>query len=174
MKLWQMFGKCWQKMKGKEKRTECSDNAKLLIMYDLFWWSWRGSNSWPPDCQLSSDPLESTIYAVLATIFRILPPFSTQIGKQIGKQSASIKNIDSRSLPDAHITTIQKLKSSVSEKSLFIKIHLIIDSPCTGCRPIICGAQLWWQGCEYLLFSYLVLSPPFPVSRCGTSMCRFK
>ena len=33
--------------------------------------------------------MESTTYAVLIQIFRIFPPFSTQISKQIGKQSAS-------------------------------------------------------------------------------------
>jgi len=33
--------------------------------------------------------MESTIYAVLIQIFRLFPSFSTQISKQIGKQSAS-------------------------------------------------------------------------------------
>ena len=46
-------------------------------------------NRGPTDYELCADSMESTTYAVLIQIFRIFPPFSTQIGKQIGKQSAS-------------------------------------------------------------------------------------
>jgi hypothetical protein len=53
-------------------------------------------NRRPTDYELSAIPLESTRYAVSVTIFRIFPPFSTWIGKQTGKQSASKTGSNSR------------------------------------------------------------------------------
>ena len=56
----------------------------------LFSWSQRPESNWrPTDYELSSNSIESTTYAFLIQIFRLFPSFSTQISKQIGKQSAS-------------------------------------------------------------------------------------